>query len=1660
MRTFLLMCLLVPVMAVSAHARPLLADAVTAPQPLLPYCSWLADPEGKHTIESISDISEQENFAPLRDGIPVRGGGSVWLRLTVAKTAPGASGLPASTDRHRLSINMGDLPPGENRIYYSKAPGPVDTQGVWHSEQLFPHEDILLPEPGIIPVTVYVRMAQMPGLWFAPQVGAESAALPDLLPSELLLPGLLIAVFAALALRAVAERTFWALWSALLFVCALIMAVVPLPAATPAFSPAQLPALLAPGMLLMILPHVGRCLFRTHGASVVQDGLLYLCSLLGAVVVLAPLFPGMHWLTRLFPLWGLLLAPLLPLCLGALAQKRIGAPSFTAITVMPLVGACAALYALKHPDIHPLAYQGALWGLAVGGIALVLVRVPKDAPAVEAAAGQGADAGTLAFADGEADHERVFGDDPFDAPQPEKADPLHMDISTFANDPALAFTPLEPPFRAFSNTGDDTFNDLPEAPAYAEAPAVPEAAQPSGYGMEDEPAQQPEPALPFDAEQQPEAGDAVPAADVAPVAGEDFASPAAAQDPAVPEAPAAEGPLFNYVVLKSFSDDDAPAAPAEVPLNALSGTAVLHDTAEAPAGPVAGNGGDNSVVEPEGAYEAELPPDAFMASAEPEAFAEPETLAEPVEPFAAEVPAESAGEESAAGLDDEEEPILLEHTAALPVLPDFASSSDTGLEAEAAAGKVISLQDDDDFSSYPLALMEELQNRPVRQSAPSDGGFVFNLHSLVREVHDMVSPFAEAKGLLFSWFIAPTLPVLLEGDAPRLRGALSLLLQNSVQATSRGMVQLTIRKSPGAQSAGELLFTITDNGSAQRTDAGFFHAWELAAGSGGSFNVEYTPTGGTQISFMVRFALPSDEAAAAHAFDDGRDEPAASGSSEAVPVEEPRLAAMTPEEVLADQGFLEPAATEPAPRNADGPLAPASAPAEETEAAAAAVAGTPRRACLLAAEMTTSNRRLLAHYLADMPYEQMNVSSNKEVPEICRVKAVALVIFDGDTPEADIIGCIATLREMERESGTPPTAVLVLTGHETQARRMRSAGSTYTLAKPFGAPALRDIVEEVMPVFSAAETGTPVPPAGPVEEADAGQQPEASAAVDAVEPEPTAPETVFSGEEAPDVVGEPLDAAVQAEESAGGTPDAPVRESAQAGALDALPQDVVEGESLTDAFAAGESGSAGDAAAGEDGVDPVAEADTPAQETEEPAGDGEVPEDRVAAFLDRMTDPEPSAPSETETPGAAEPAEEDAEASSGTLFAARHTSSQLEAPDAGTGAPAAGQTASAARTDVLEEPQPSEAAIGINRWDDTLPLLTHTGEEKQERETDILEEALRDAPKPTGKPVLVSLPPRHLSSDSPPAGGRASVDAGGEDTAAPLIMGLSPQDVTPQQHREPIKITAASPVKRKAAAPAAFEAAPESSPAWGGTPPADPDKKGDMFDNAFPENAAAPEEEAGTAGPAPFESTFILDEPPAAAAQPENAGEPAAAQPEPAAGFEEAGMEAESAPESVLGSGTLLADTGNAEEQPETVPAVEEAAVEPAVQAKEAPQAGAALPPELFPLPGFEGEGLDATTLPLVPGIIHSLHDAMLDIQQGKADGQCLYVQEAAARLAGKAEHFYLNKLGKIARCVERAAEADDMEAVTTLLEDLQAVTTRYSIALKQAFDNFLQQDR
>lgn len=102
-----------------------------------------------------------------------------------------------------------------------------------------------------------------------------------------------------------------------------------------------------------------------------------------------------------------------------------------------------------------------------------------------------------------------------------------------------------------------------------------------------------------------------------------------------------------------------------------------------------------------------------------------------------------------------------------------------------------------------------------------------------------------------------------------------------------------------------------------------------------------------------------------------------------------------------------------------------------------------------------------------------------------------------------------------------------------------------------------------------------------------------------------------------------------------------------------------------------------------------------------------------------------------------------------------------------------------------------------------------------------------------------------------------------------------------------------------------------------------------------------------------------------------------------------------------------------------------------------------------IPVPGEE-DSVFKEMLPLVPGLIVEMTDAMQDAARGREEKSPLLVREAAERIAQKAERFGLTRLERMARCVERAASADDIEPMECVLQDLEAWVGRYKGALQR----------
>ncbi|MBO4300167.1 MAG: hypothetical protein J5861_01045 [Desulfovibrio sp.] len=83
-----------------------------------------------------------------------------------------------------------------------------------------------------------------------------------------------------------------------------------------------------------------------------------------------------------------------------------------------------------------------------------------------------------------------------------------------------------------------------------------------------------------------------------------------------------------------------------------------------------------------------------------------------------------------------------------------------------------------------------------------------------------------------------------------------------------------------------------------------------------------------------------------------------------------------------------------------------------------------------------------------------------------------------------------------------------------------------------------------------------------------------------------------------------------------------------------------------------------------------------------------------------------------------------------------------------------------------------------------------------------------------------------------------------------------------------------------------------------------------------------------------------------------------------------------------------------------------------------------------------------------IPQLINRLETAMRDAQEGFTNRRCMVVGEAAGRIASESDTFGFRVLARMARCVERAAKAEDLQALQDLLPELATAVERNRIAL------------
>ncbi len=349
--------------------------------PLTPYLEYLVDSGGRLDIERIFTQDQQSKFLPLSSGLPVSLRGTLWLRFTLP---PAPSGLEPPF----LRLDLGwDTPAGA--VLYMPDGNLNAALATWIPQAPVEKNIFLLQLLGLshqaqAPVTIYVKIPGAVGLWFAPQLlttppvsleDMSGASILDMLAvfwSWLLSPSssLVYVVLGALTVwclaRAFRRGGEWRLWTAVFAVLIFLQGMIPMPYAPAGKIPLQaLLNVVVPGLCFILLVHVGRHLLHSKERRTKLDSFLVVMSLLGVILPVIPLAPGMSGFLRVMPLWPVL--AVLPglACLGAAIGNVPGAKRYAVSCLVLALGGILAWRAAGEIAPHPALVQAPLWAAAV-----------------------------------------------------------------------------------------------------------------------------------------------------------------------------------------------------------------------------------------------------------------------------------------------------------------------------------------------------------------------------------------------------------------------------------------------------------------------------------------------------------------------------------------------------------------------------------------------------------------------------------------------------------------------------------------------------------------------------------------------------------------------------------------------------------------------------------------------------------------------------------------------------------------------------------------------------------------------------------------------------------------------------------------------------------------------------------------------------------------------------------------------------------------------------------------------------------------------------------------------------------------------------------------------------------------------------------------------
>lgn len=304
---------------------------------------YLIDESGSMTIDTVSLPGQQAGFRPLSEGLPIKSSGVMWLRFSIkdSQLLPEAQkvSLLFNLNSSNLGIEASVIDP-----INPKQPDGVTPRWRIIGQDISDSPTIKLPEPGAEDMTVFVLIKGVPGLWFEPYLERSTIGGTTEIPWMVVMQAALLLLMLICILRGVKENEEWRFWSALVVGLTLVLAIFDnFGVEANDLRLVDMPNMLAPGLLVLLIPHLGRHLMDTKRNKGL-DVLMLLLSIPGVFASLLPMVPSMSWTVRLLPFASFLLIPLIIPTLYVISKKQRGGRIFLPIFLFPILGSSVALY--------------------------------------------------------------------------------------------------------------------------------------------------------------------------------------------------------------------------------------------------------------------------------------------------------------------------------------------------------------------------------------------------------------------------------------------------------------------------------------------------------------------------------------------------------------------------------------------------------------------------------------------------------------------------------------------------------------------------------------------------------------------------------------------------------------------------------------------------------------------------------------------------------------------------------------------------------------------------------------------------------------------------------------------------------------------------------------------------------------------------------------------------------------------------------------------------------------------------------------------------------------------------------------------------------------------------------------------------------------------